>query len=69
MPRYTAFCIDLTASEAPAWIDWVDAETEEDARNIAEAACADDWDYNAKDVRCIGLIEGHVKIAYWHPDY
>jgi hypothetical protein len=69
MTRYTAFCIDLTASNAPVWIDRVDAETEEDALDIAETKCAYDWEYDAKNVRCIGLVEGDVKVAYWHPDH
>ena len=69
MTRYTAFCIITGGTDTLTWIDRVDAATEEEAVALAEAACADDWDYDVENVLCIGLTEGHVKVAYWHPDH
>lgn len=69
MEVYTAFVIDQTTNTATTWIDRVEAETEEEAIEKAEIACAEDWEYARDDVLCIGLAAGDVSIAYWHPEY
>jgi hypothetical protein len=69
MTRYTAFCIITDSTDTLTWIDRVEAATEEEAVALAEAACADDWEYDVENVLCIGLAVGDVKIAYWHPEH
>lgn len=67
--KFTAFCIDLTTNAATTWICGIEADTEDTAISKAEEACAADWECSTDDILCVGLADGDVSIAYWHPDH
>ena len=64
MAKYTAFC-QQTNGRGTIWIDSVEADTDEEAIEAAQEACASDWDYSPADVHVLGLIKGDVSVVYW----
>lgn len=66
MRAFTAFC-QQTNGEGTIWIGQVEMEGDDlaEAAEAAIKACAEDWDYDEDDVRCLGLAVGSVDIVYW----
>lgn len=64
MKTYTVFCQHVSGI-GTIWIDSVKALHIEEAKELAIAACADDWGCNIENVRVLGVAEGVVEIIEW----
>ena len=66
---FTAFCQDADGT-GTVWIATVEADSVDQAKTKAVAACSEDW-YGeeaknmADSIKCIGLAEGDITILMW----
>lgn len=61
---YTAFCQESDGT-GTIWIDTVEAESVEDAKERAIAKCSFDWNFDPLSIHCLGIAAGDCKIHFW----
>lgn len=64
MNTYTAFCQQANG-KGTIWVNNIDANTLEEAIDLAIQECALDWEYLVTQVHCLGIAEGDVNILHW----
>jgi hypothetical protein len=61
---YTAFCQE-TGGNGTTWIASLQADSVEEAKTLAQAKCAEDWQWEQEDIHVLGIAEGDVTILEW----
>lgn len=61
---FTAFCQEASG-EGTIWIDTVEADSADAAKDEARTKCAESWGYDPLCIHVLGIAEGEVKIAFW----
>lgn len=66
---YTVFC-SQSNGEGTMWIGNVTTSATDLAsiRDMACNQCAIDWDTDADDIVCVGVIEGNAKVLSWEDE-
>ncbi len=64
MNLYTAFCQGADG-RGTLWIDTVEAESVDEAVQLAIEHCANNWDCGEDEVHCLGIAGGDVDILFW----